>query len=290
MDGFFYVKIRPPEYLKAEIIMPELPEVETTCRGIRPRLLEQTIEAIVIRQPRLRWPIPEEIQQAVGMSVETVQRRGKYILIGLSAGTIIIHLGMSGSLRLVGSELAPGKHDHVDIRLNKQLLLRLNDPRRFGAVLWWQDPIEAHPLLVNLGPEPLEDDFDEDYLWRLSRGRKQAVKTFIMNGHIVVGVGNIYASEALFRAGILPQRQAGRISRQRYQHLSQTIRQVLQEAIAQGGTTLQDFTNSDGQPGYFAQELLVYGRENQSCVSCTAAIKMKVITQRASFYCSRCQS
>ncbi len=269
--------------------MPELPEVETTCRGIRPRLVGQVINSIVVRQPQLRWPIPREIQTAVGQTISSVERRGKYLLIATTGGTILMHLGMSGSLRLASPEQEPGKHDHVDIGL-EGCLLRLNDPRRFGAVLWHTGPIEDHPLLLKLGPEPLEEAFDEQHLWRLSKGRRQAVKAFIMNGHIVVGVGNIYASEALFRAGILPHRQAGRISKNRYQRLSQTIREVLQEAIAQGGTTLQDFTNSDGQPGYFAQELLVYGRENQACVSCTKAIKMKVIGQRASYYCSNCQS
>ncbi len=270
--------------------MPELPEVETTCRGIRPRLVGQKITAIIVRQPRMRWPVPTAIQAASGQTIEQVERRGKYILISLAGGTILMHLGMSGSLRLVNPEQEPGKHDHVDIALKNNLVLRLNDPRRFGAVLWWTDPIEKHPLLIKLGPEPLEDAFDDQHLWRLSRGRKQAVKTFIMNGHVVVGVGNIYASEALFRAGIRPQRQAGRISKQRYQRLSIVIREVLQEAIAQGGTTLQDFTNSDGQPGYFAQELLVYGRENQACVSCSKPIKMIVLGQRASFYCPQCQS
>lgn len=270
--------------------MPELPEVETTCRGIRPSLVGQKITNIDVRQPRMRWPVPEEIQAATGQIIEKVERRGKYILIGLAGGTILMHLGMSGSLRLLQSEQQPGKHDHVDIEVENELLLRLNDPRRFGAVLWWTKPIEEHPLLIKLGPEPLEDAFDDEHLWRLSRGRKQAVKTFIMNGHIVVGVGNIYASEALFRAGISPQRHAGRISKKRYQALSQVIREVLKEAIAQGGTTLQDFTNSDGQPGYFAQELLVYGREGQPCVSCSKPIKMLVLGQRASYYCSNCQT
>lgn len=270
--------------------MPELPEVETTCRGIRPHLLGQTISSIEVRQPKLRWPIPAELSAATGQTIHAVTRRGKYLLIETNAGTILIHLGMSGSLRLVENHQQPGKHEHIDIVLSSGKTLRLHDTRRFGAVLWWTEAIENHPLLNKLGPEPLEADFDDEHLWRLSRGRKQAVKAFIMNGHIVVGVGNIYASESLFRAGILPQRQAGRISRQRYQHLSQTIREVLAEAIAQGGTTLKDFSNSDGQPGYFAQELLVYGREGQACVACSATIKMKVIGQRASFFCPNCQT
>ena len=270
--------------------MPELPEVETTCRGIRPHLLGQEIIALEVRQPKLRWPIPLELGNAIGQTIHAVSRRGKYLLIETTAGTILIHLGMSGSLRLVADQQQAAKHDHVDIALGNGQILRLHDPRRFGAVLWWLGPIENHPLLCKLGPEPLEPGFDDEHLWRLSRGRKQAVKAFIMNGHIVVGVGNIYASESLFRAGILPQRQAGRISKQRYQWLSRVIREVLAEAIAQGGTTLQDFTNSDGQPGYFAQELLVYGREGESCVACATAIKMKVIGQRASFYCPKCQS
>jgi len=270
--------------------MPELPEVETTLRGIAPALTGQRITAIEVRQPKLRWPVPPEIQAAVGQRIETVSRRGKYLLIKTTTGTLLLHLGMSGSLHLVKPEIQPEKHDHIDICLDNNLLLRLHDPRRFGAVLWWTQNIEEHPLLIKLGPEPLQAGFDDEHLWRLSRGRKQAVKNFIMNGHIVVGVGNIYASESLFRAGILPQRQAGRISRQRYQQLSQVIRQVLAEAIAQGGTTLKDFTNSGGRPGYFAQELLVYGRKDQPCMACGAPIKMKVIGQRASFYCGHCQS
>jgi len=270
--------------------MPELPEVETTCRGIRPHLLGQTITAVIIRQPKLRWPIPAELMTAVDQVILGVSRRGKYLLIETSVGTILIHLGMSGSLRLIEDQQQAAKHDHVDIALGTGKILRLHDPRRFGAVLWWTGQIEDHPLLNKLGPEPLEAGFDDGYLWRLSRGRKQAVKTFIMNGHIVVGVGNIYASESLFRAGILPHRQAGRISRRRYQHLRHVIREVLAEAISQGGTTLQDFTNSDGQPGYFAQELLVYGREGQACIACSASIKMKAIGQRASFYCPNCQT
>lgn len=270
--------------------MPELPEVETTARGIRPHLLRQTITGIEIRQPKLRWPVPVELRNAIGQTILTVSRRGKYLLIKTDAGTILIHLGMSGSLRLVESQQSAAKHDHVDINFASGKILRLHDPRRFGAVLWWSREIETHPLLSKLGPEPLEPTFDNEHLWRLSCGRKLAVKTFIMNGHVVVGVGNIYASEALFRAGILPHRQAGRISKQRYACLSRVIREVLTEAIDQGGTTLQDFTNSDGQPGYFAQELLVYGREGQNCVACSASIKMKVIGQRASFYCPRCQS
>ncbi len=272
------------------ILMPELPEVETTCRGIRPHLLGQTITAVTLRQPKLRWPIPAELMTAVGQAILGVSRRGKYLLIETAAGTILIHLGMSGSLRLAEAHQQAAKHDHVDIALGNGKILRLHDPRRFGAVLWWTGPIEDHPLLNKLGPEPLEAGFVDQHLWQLSGGRKQAVKAFIMNGHIVVGVGNIYASESLFRAGILPHRQAGRVSRQRYLHLSRVIREVLTEAIAQGGTTLQDFTNSDGQPGYFAQELLVYGREGQPCVACTANIKMKVIGQRASFYCPKCQT
>lgn len=270
--------------------MPELPEVETTCRGIRPHLLGQVINAIQVRQPKLRWPIPPELSTATGKTIHAVTRRGKYLLIETDTGIILIHLGMSGSLRLLENFQPPGKHDHVDITLSNDKILRLNDPRRFGAVLWWTEKIENHPLLNKLGPEPLEADFNDDHLWRLSRGRKQAVKTFIMNGHIVVGVGNIYASESLFRAGILPQRQAGRISRYRYQRLSQTIREVLAEAIDQGGTTLQDFSNSEGKPGYFAQKLLVYGRAGLACEACSTKIKMKVIGQRASFFCPNCQT
>jgi formamidopyrimidine-DNA glycosylase len=269
--------------------MPELPEVETTLRGIAPHLLHQVIERVEVRDKRLRWPIPGEVALAHGQKIESLRRRAKYLLIDLGNGSLLMHLGMSGSLRISDGSRAPEKHDHVDIILSNGCLLRFNDPRRFGAFLWVQGDAAEHPLLRDLGPEPLDGEFDGDWLWRASRGRRVAVKNFIMNGHIVVGVGNIYASEALFMAGIHPGRSAGRVSRTRYQGLANAIRDVLSRAIRQGGTTLRDFVNAEGAPGYFAQELLVYGRAGRACFQCKSALRQKVIGQRSSFYCPRCQ-
>lgn len=269
--------------------MPELPEVETTLRGIEPHLLNQRITRVIVRDRRLRWPVPTEVNRAEGQTVISLQRRGKYLLLNLQQGGLIIHLGMSGSLRIMQQPMTPDKHDHFDVELENGVCLRFNDPRRFGAFLWVQDDMQSHELLRNLGPEPLSDDFTADYLFQRSRNRIVAIKNFIMNGHVVVGVGNIYASEALFMAGIHPQRAAGRISRQRYENLVLAIRDVLQRAIEQGGTTLRDFVNSDGAPGYFAQNLLVYDRAGNDCFQCGSAIKQKVIGQRSSYYCPACQ-
>lgn len=269
--------------------MPELPEVETTRRGIEPYLLGRRVDAIIVREGRLRWPVPESVQQACGQRVKAVERRAKYLLIRLQSGTLMLHLGMSGSLRVVPSGHAPGLHDHIDLNIDNGHIIRFNDPRRFGSLLWLDGDGADHPLLKDLGPEPLLGAFTGDYLWRCSRQRRVAVKSFIMNGHIVVGVGNIYASEALFRAGIHPLRAAGRISKLRYRWLASGIRDVLEEAIGQGGTTLRDFSSSDGQPGYFGQELAVYGREGLSCIQCEAPVRKKRIGQRASYYCTTCQ-
>ncbi len=269
--------------------MPELPEVETTLRGIAPVLKGQRIEAMVIRNAALRWPIPAEVQQAVGQHVHTLQRRGKYILIELQVGGLLCHLGMSGSLRICGPDTPLKKHDHFDIVLASEQCIRYHDPRRFGALLWWDAPALNHPLLKHLGPEPLQSDFNGKYLWQRARGLRVAVKNFIMNGQVVVGVGNIYASEALFMAGIHPSRAAGRISKARYETLAQAIQDVLARAIRQGGTTLRDFQNSAGEPGYFAQDLLAYEREGKNCFQCNTPIKRKVIGQRSSYYCPRCQ-
>ena len=269
--------------------MPELPEVETTLRGIEPHLLNRQIARVVIRDPRLRWPVPAEVSRAEGQAIVSLQRRGKYLLLKLQQGGLLIHLGMSGSLRILQHALSPQKHDHFDIELQNGVCLRYNDPRRFGAFLWLEGEMQSHELLCDLGPEPLSADFTADYLYKRSRGRTLAVKNFIMNGHVVVGVGNIYASEALFMAGIHPQRAAGRISRQRYASLAAAIRDVLERAIRRGGTTLRDFVNSDGAPGYFAQELLVYDRAGRDCFQCGAAIAQKVIGQRSSYYCPACQ-
>lgn len=270
--------------------MPELPEVETTRRGIAPQLLGRTVKAVTVRQPRLRWPVPAELQQMAGQRIAAVERRAKYILLATPAGSAIIHLGMSGSLRIVtATNAAPRKHDHVDIAVTGGRLLRLHDPRRFGAVLWTTDPPTQHPLLSPLGPEPLGESFDGDYLHARSRGKRVPVKQFIMDGRVVVGVGNIYASEALFLAGISPLRAAGRIALPRYRTLAECVRQVLSDAIAQGGTTLRDFVNSDGQPGYFLQQLKVYGRQDQPCRRCGTAVKALRLAQRSTYYCPRCQ-
>lgn len=269
--------------------MPELPEVETTLRGIEPHLMGQKIAHVVVRDPRLRWPVPAEVSKAEGQKLEHLCRRGKYLLLKLQQGGLIIHLGMSGSLRILEDPQTPEKHDHVDIELANGTCLRFNDPRRFGAFLWSDDALESHELLRHLGPEPLSDAFTAKHLYDLSRGRKVAIKNFIMNGHVVVGVGNIYASESLFMAGIHPNRAAGRVSLQRFEGLVEAIRDVLSRAIRRGGTTLRDFVNSEGSPGYFAQELLVYDRAGSDCFQCGGPIRQKVIGQRSSYYCPACQ-
>ncbi len=270
--------------------MPELPEVETTRRGIEPWLLGARVDAVAVRERRLRWPVTARLARDLsGRSVESLERRAKYLLMTAGDGTLIMHLGMSGSLRVLEAPRPPGPHDHVDLVLSNGRMLRFNDPRRFGAMLWTRRDPMRHPLLRHLGPEPLGAEFDGDHLWRLSRGRRAAVKTFIMDGRVVVGVGNIYASEALFRSGIDPRRAAGRVSRRRYGVLADSIREVLAAAIKRGGTTLQDFTGGDGQPGYFAQELNVYGREGDACRSCGGPIRQTVLGQRSTFFCQRCQ-
>ena len=269
--------------------MPELPEVETTLRGIEPHLLNQRVARVVVRDRRLRWPVPAQVSKAEGQTFVSLQRRGKYLLLNLQQGGLIIHLGMSGSLRIIQQPMTPEKHDHVDVELENGVCLRFNDPRRFGAFLWVDGDMLSHELLRKLGPEPLSDAFTADYLFQRSRNRSVAIKNFIMNGHVVVGVGNIYASEALYMAGIHPQRAAGRVSRQRYEGLVSAICDVLERAIGQGGTTLRDFVNSDGAPGYFAQNLLVYDRAGNDCFQCGSAIKQKVIGQRSSYYCPACQ-
>lgn len=269
--------------------MPELPEVETTRRGIAPHLLGQTIERVVVRDRRLRWPIPEDLDVLLsGQRIEAVERRAKYLLIRVQSGTLIAHLGMSGSLRLVPAELPAAKHEHVDILLGSGQALRYTDPRRFGALLWSELPLE-HPLLASLGPEPLDEGFDGRRLYELSRGRSMAVKPFIMDNAVVVGVGNIYASEALFAAGIDPRRPAGGISRARYERLAAEIRRILAMAIERGGTTLRDFVGGDGKPGYFQQELFVYGRGGAFCKQCGSTLREVRLGQRASVYCGRCQ-
>lgn len=268
--------------------MPELPEVETTRRGIEPWLLHHTIERIVVRQPRLRWPVADTLQRLAGQPVLHLSRRAKYILVETAAGTAIWHLGMSGSLRLVDAGTEPGKHDHIDWVMSHGKILRYHDPRRFGALLYVA-PGDSSPHLTHLGPEPLGPEFTAEYLYQRSRGKTQAVKTFIMDGHVVVGVGNIYANESLFSAGIRPQTPAGKISLPRYERLVDDIRTVLQRSITQGGTTLRDFVGGDGKPGYFAQQLLAYGRGGQPCRQCGTLLKELRLGQRSTVYCPSCQ-
>jgi formamidopyrimidine-DNA glycosylase len=270
--------------------MPELPEVETTRRGIAPHVVHHRITRVVVRHQQLRWPVPAAlVKEAKDQRIEACERRGKYLLLRTAKGTIIIHLGMSGSLRLVYANTPAAKHDHVDIVLDSGQALRLTDPRRFGAVLWTRDDPLEHELLRDLGPEPLGKQFDGDYLYHASRGRTVAIKQFIMDSKVVVGVGNIYASEALFLARIHPTRKAGSLSKARFSALAEAIRSVLAAAIQQGGTTLRDFVGGDGKPGYFAQQLNVYGRTGEACTVCGTAIKQITQGQRSTYYCPHCQ-
>jgi formamidopyrimidine-DNA glycosylase len=269
--------------------MPELPEVETTRRGIAPFVTGRVVTRVLLRRRDLRWPIPRAIRTKLpGQRIESVERRAKYLLLHTTAGSALLHLGMSGSLRVTDPAVPPRTHDHYDLLLDSGMALRFNDPRRFGCLLW-QKPEETHPLLRDLGPEPLGEDFDGDGLWAVSRGRSAAVKTFLMDQSIVVGVGNIYASEALFAAGVHPNRAAGALSRARYARIAAEIRRILDYAITRGGTTLRDFLAPDGAPGYFEQELFVYGRAGESCKVCGASIKSEVIGQRMTYWCPRCQ-
>jgi formamidopyrimidine-DNA glycosylase len=270
--------------------MPELPEVETTRRGIAPYLIGRRIDRIVVRQPQLRWPIPRKLRAELpGQRVSKVDRRAKYLLVHTEPGAALLHLGMSGSLRILSSDTLPGPHDHVDWHLDSGHILRYTDPRRFGSQLW-QPAGTTHRLLAGLGPEPLGETFDGGHLWRASRGRAAPIKTFLMDQKIVVGVGNIYAAEALFAAGIRPTRAAGSVSRARYARLAQEVRRILEHAITRGGTTLRDFISPDGVPGYFEQELFVYGRRGVPCRVCGTAIRVIDLGQRSTFYCPRCQS
>jgi len=268
--------------------MPELPEVETTRRGIEPWLRGQIIEKIIVRQPKLRWPVDDDILSLQGERIRSLSRRAKYILIETDKGTAIWHLGMSGSLRLVEPAEDPGVHDHIDWQLSNGKVLRYHDPRRFGALLWVA-PGALCEHLTHLGPEPLSEEFSADYLYRRSRGKSQAIKTFIMDGKVVVGVGNIYANESLFRAGIRPQTAAGKISRPRMERLVAEIKTVLAAAIEQGGTTLRDFVGGDGKPGYFAQQLSVYGRGGKRCKVCDTTLKEIRQGQRSTVFCPVCQ-
>ena len=270
--------------------MPELPEVETSRRGIEPYLRNKTITEVIIRQHKLRWPIPENLPDlATGKKVRQVRRRAKYIFLVLDNGYIIIHLGMSGSLRICTKENAPEKHDHIDICVSNGKILRLRDPRKFGCVLWTSDDINQHKLIRSLGPEPLDEYFDAQHLHNSAKKRSCSIKSFIMNSHVVVGVGNIYASESLFKAGINPKRKAGNVSLNRFEKLVDAIKNTLAESIDQGGTTLKDFTSEDGKPGYFAQNLLVYGRTGEACTICGKPIKQFTQQARSTFYCTQCQ-
>ena len=269
--------------------MPELPEVEVCRLGITPHIVNQTVSDVIVRNAKLRWPISEEVTQLVGKTVLGVDRRAKYLLIRFSTGSLLLHLGMSGAIRIIDKRTEVLKHDHFDLQFANGQVLRLNDPRRFGAVLWLENHHDALGLLSKLGPEPLSDEFDEGYLFEKSRNRKVPIKTFLMNNHIVVGVGNIYANEALFSAGILPTASAGRISKKRYKALTTVIKNVLSAAIKQGGTTLKDFTQTDGKPGYFAQQLNVYGRAGEKCVQCDGKLAEIRQANRSSVFCPSCQ-
>lgn len=270
--------------------MPELPEVEVTRLGISPYLVGQTIRKVHVHQVQLRWKVPEQVHLTEGLQINDVTRRAKYLFIHTDAGDIVLHLGMSGKMRVIDSQLDRVKHDHIEIELASGKKLVLNDPRRFGSCLW-QDAANSQPLamLGNLGPEPLTDAFDAKRLYEKSRGRKGAVKNFIMDNAVVVGVGNIYANESLFLSGIDPRRAAGKISLKRYQELTRQIKTVLAKAIEQGGTTLKDFAQADGNPGYFAQHLHVYGRAGDDCDVCSNTITSLVIGQRNTFFCKVCQ-
>lgn len=270
--------------------MPELPEVETSRRGIAPHIEGKRFQQVVIRQTMLRWPIPVNLADLLpGRLLVGVSRRGKYLLLETAKGTLILHLGMSGNLRITSPQQALLKHDHVDFIFEDGTVLRFNDPRKFGAVLWTSEPAERHPLLAALGPEPLSAQFDAGYLLKKTNNRRTAIKSLIMDSHIVVGVGNIYANEALFNAGIRPQRPAGELDANDCERLVSAIRSALERAIAMGGTTLRDFVNAEGKPGYFQQTLSVYGRKGQPCQLCTQPVELLKIAQRASYYCPNCQ-
>jgi formamidopyrimidine-DNA glycosylase len=269
--------------------MPELPEVETTRRGLAPHVVGRAIANVEVREPRLRWPVAKGLARALADArIDSLERRGKYLLFGTQAGTLLVHLGMSGSLRYLPASAAPSAHDHIDVHFAGGGSLRFNDPRRFGSFMLTKTP-QLHPLLKELGPEPLGEEFTADYLWRASHGRRVAIKQHLMNGRVVVGVGNIYANEALFRAGIHPLRAAGRIARARFTPLVEAVRDVLRDAIDEGGTTLRNFVGGDGKPGYFRGSLRVYERDGQPCVDCGAPIERRVVGQRATYYCPRCQ-
>ncbi len=270
--------------------MPELPEVETTRRGLAPHLEGQTIQAVVIRHPSLRWPVPQQLKTLLrGQRIRHIQRRAKYLLFDTEVGWLIVHLGMSGSLRVLPANTPPGKHDHFDLVLSNGMAMRLCDPRRFGAVLWAGDDPGAHPLLATLGMEPMTAEFTAEKFFQATRTRAAAIKQVLMDGHLLVGVGNIYASEALFAAGINPKTQARRLSLARVQRLHDAVNATLQRALRAGGSTLRDFVKTDGEPGYFQLESAVYGRAGEACRRCGATIRQIRQGQRSTFYCPGCQ-
>ncbi len=270
--------------------MPELPEVETTLRGIEPHVDGQVLSNVIVRNASLRWPIPVAALAALeGQRITRAERRAKYILLHTSLGCVLLHLGMSGSLRVLDHGAPPAKHDHLDLEFANNKVVRFNDPRRFGCCLVVHEPIDQHKLLANLGPEPLSHDFDGDYLFERSRSKAQPIKSFVMDGKIVVGVGNIYASESLYESNIRPTVAAKRVSRARYRELATQIKRVLAKAIKAGGTTLNDFTQTDGKPGYFRHALQVYARAGEPCYRCGSPIKSKVVAQRNTFFCVYCQ-
>ncbi len=269
--------------------MPELPEVETTCRGLRPHVEGRVLSALVVRNGRLRQPVPSDLADEIsGRALCAVSRRAKYLLLSFAHGTLIVHLGMSGSLRIVDAVLPPGAHDHVDLVFGAQAL-RLRDPRRFGLMLWQPGDVMQHPLLARLGPEPLEDAFDAGWLYKVTRGLRAPIKHELMDSRRVVGVGNIYASESLFRARIHPLEPAGALGPRHCARLVQAVRETLVAAIAAGGSTLRDFVGGDGQPGYFQQQYFVYGRDGEACRQCSTTVQRVVSAQRATYFCPRCQ-
>lgn len=270
--------------------MPELPEVETTLRGIKPHINKQTVTDVIIRHPSLRWPIPADLSKKLkNQQLRKVYRRAKYILMEFDTGTLLLHLGMSGRVRILLEPTPPQKHDHVDICFGNDKCLRFTDPRRFGAILFTAEDPNQHSLLINIGPEPLTKSFDGDYLWKKAQGKKASVKSFIMDSRVVAGVGNIYATEALFTARIRPQMAAGKVSLDAYRKLARAIQKILENAIEKGGTTLKDFSKSDGSPGYFSIQLKVYGKGGKPCPRCGTTLKSARIGQRSTVYCPTCQ-
>ncbi|NNC98457.1 MAG: bifunctional DNA-formamidopyrimidine glycosylase/DNA-(apurinic or apyrimidinic site) lyase [Gammaproteobacteria bacterium] len=271
--------------------MPELPEVETTRRGIEPLITGKRVKQVIVRTDKLRWPIPGTLGRDLkNQYIDSVERRAKYIFLNTAAGSVIVHLGMTGSLRVIDSRTPVQKHEHIDVHLENGQVLRYKDARKFGAFLWTRQDPHEHKLITRLGPEPLSNDFNADYLFTTTRKRKAAIKTHIMNQHVVVGIGNIYASEALFKAGINPNKAAHKVSKEKLNLLVKTSKQTLRAAIKQGGTTLQDYQNADGAPGYFSIKLKVYGKQGLPCPECAKPISSRVIGQRNSFYCTHCQS